>query len=309
MSSAPSVSHRQSALSRLAACGALLAALIPLDARAGWIVTEADGPYRVIHATSVDTASGAGNRLADGDIVETAPQRALQMQDDAGNILALGPDTRALLGPAERVSLLDGWIKLSHLCATSSCPQPVLETTHVGASPDNGSAIVVTASNARAGDAAVFVETGGTALTVRIDGKHAPLRSRLSGGQFASLSAAAPPVVTTRLPADFLAGMPVSFREALRPLEVKLDTHAVRPDTPHATPVSYDDIAAWLTSALPARYRPDTRFATRFRTRLADPAFRHAIDSHLGVLPDWRTLLYPPPSPARNRPRAALRFP
>lgn len=309
MISSPSVSHRQPVLARLAACGFLLAALIPLDAHAGWIVTEADGPYRVIHATGVDRASGTGNRLTVGDIVETAPQQALQMQDDAGNILALGPDTRALLGPAERVSLLDGWVKLAHLCATSSCPQPVVETTHADAMPDNGSAIVVTASNAKAGAAAVFVETGASALTVLIDGKRAPLRSRLSGGQFASLSGTAPPVVTTRLPSDFLAGMPVSFREALRPLQIKLDTHVATPETSRATPVGYDDISAWLTSALPARHRPDTRFVTRFRARLADPTFRHAIDSHLGVLPEWRPLLYPPSPSETIRQRAALRFP
>ena len=62
--------------------------------------------------------------------------------------------------------------------------------------------------------------------------------------------------------------MPAAFRDALQPLAIDAtpSSTALKP----LRPITYDDIAPWLTSTLPAR----KRFAARFHTRLADSAFR-----------------------------------
>jgi hypothetical protein len=267
--------------------------LVALDARADWTVATADAPFSVIHATSLyHEQATVGVRLVAGDIVQTSLPGGIQLQDDAGNILALAGNTRALLDQHGSVSLLSGWVKYYHACGSSSCDQPVLETERAAIAPENGAAVVLATTAGHAGSVAVFSERGMNRLTVHVDGRAAPLRADLSGGQFASFDAATPPGITATVSNAFVAAMPVNFRDALRPLP-----SVVRNDpgkAPAPTPVAYDDISAWLTSALPARNRPATRFATRFRSRLSDAAFRYAIDSHLGILPEWRVLLAVP---------------
>nr|MBN3729005.1 hypothetical protein [Burkholderia sp. Ac-20379] len=94
----------------------------------------------------------------------------------------------------------------------------------------------------------------------------------------------------------FVAAMPVSFRDALRPLPMPAAVHDA--SARGLRPAAYVDVADWLDSALAVRNDPATRFAARFRSRLSDPAFRAAVKQHIDALPDWRALVFPPPRPA-----------
>lgn len=83
--------------------------------------------------------------------------------------------------------------------------------------------------------------------------------------------------------------MPVAFRDALQPLPPAKPSQ----NAPLSRAVNYGDISPWLVSSLPER----RAFPARFRSRLADTAFRRDVDAHLKALPDWRALLYPPRHP------------
>ncbi|MBN3728456.1 hypothetical protein G3N92_30325, partial [Burkholderia sp. Ac-20379] len=115
-----------------------LLAVAPL-ARADWTFVHADpqgAPVRTIHAASVYTAQ-AGQRFAQDDIVETPPGSAIQLQDASGNLLALGPGTRAMLTRDAHVALLRGWIKVVRACDghRSGCAAPVVETAGTRIAP------------------------------------------------------------------------------------------------------------------------------------------------------------------------------
>ncbi|HEY4294989.1 MAG TPA: hypothetical protein VGM85_00805, partial [Paraburkholderia sp.] len=102
----------------------------------------------------------------------------------------------------------------------------------------------------------------------------------------------------------FVAAMPVTFRDALRPLPLPATATATARNVPvhDLRPVSYDDVSDWLGSALAVRSDPATRFTDRFRTRLSDPAFRRDVKQHIRDLPDWRPLVFPPPPRPVSRP-------
>ncbi|WP_213777105.1 hypothetical protein [Caballeronia sp. dw_276] len=269
------------------------------QAHAGWTIANAEAPATVIRATNVYQL-GAGEALRDDDLIESAPRSVVQLQDDAGNLLALGAQTRVLLQAGLRVSLLDGWLKVAHACVTQPCAAPVIDTER-GALEFGANAAAVIAALPGADDGkstiAVFSESGTQTLAA------SARRSTITPGSFAYATASAPPQIAQRPSSAFLADMPVAFRDALQRLPVTPATHdsAIKPQRA----VAYDDVSAWLVSDLPAR----KRFPARFRPRLSDPAFRRAIDQNLKALPEWRVLLYPPaPRPdARQRALQAFR--
>ena len=55
--------------------------------------------------------------------------------------------------------------------------------------------------------------------------------------------------------------------------------------------LSYEDVSDWL--AAPRRWRQG--FIMRFRPRLKDPVFFHALDTHMSAHPEWERILHPPP--------------
>jgi hypothetical protein len=207
----------------------------------------------------------------------------VQIQDDNGTLVALGAQSRAMLQADERIALLRGWIKIAYACKAASCPQRIVETERGAIRLSTGtgtSAAAIVATPDDAGDIAVFSESGVQTLALK-----PPLT--INAGSFAAVPDSAPAHILPRPSSAFLAAMPAAFRDALQPLAVdaKPSSAAVKP----LRPATYDDIAPWLTSTLPAR----KRFAARFHTRLADSAFRASIESHLNALPDWRMFLYP----------------
>jgi len=280
-------------------------------AHAGWAIVQAGTPVTAIHESSVYRA-GSGQRLAPNDIVEAppSPNGIVQLQDETGNVLALGGDTRVLLARDGRVALLRGWLKVQHVCAAANCAVPVVETERMRVTPAERSALVVAASTPAYADAdadAVFCENGSAQLVTLGKPHGKPAQTAMSTHQFAQLSKATTGIaVSARLAPAFVAAMPLAFRDALRPLPLPAAPAALaapaapRPASASAAasrPVTYADVSDWLRSALAVRTEPATRFTQRFGARLSDPAFRRDIRQHLPDLPDWRPLLQPPVKP------------
>jgi hypothetical protein len=216
------------------------------------------------------------------DLILSSQQGLMQMQDDDGTLVALGAQSRVMLQADGHIALLRGWMKIAYACKVASCPQRIVETERGAIRLSTGtSAAAIVATPDDTGDIAVFSESGVQTLALK-----PPLT--INAGSFAKLSGSAPADILQRPSSAFLAAMPAAFRDALQPLAIDASpsSAALKP----LRPITYDDIAPWLTSTVPAR----KRFAARFHTRLADSAFRASIESHLNALPDWRVFLYPP---------------
>lgn len=284
---------------------------------ADWRVVTTDSAVIVIRGTVLYRAD-AGERLRADDIVESAPRGIVQLQDDVGNVLALGADTSVLLEQKAHVSLLSGWLKIAHGCAGQPYATPVIQTelgalepadnaggSLQGAGPVGTAAIVTAIPSEHGTNAAMFSESGMQTFTARGARGRARTGTQLTAGQFAYVAAGATIELQSRPSSAFLAGMPVPFRDALKCVPVA-EVPQDKPSQPQR-PVSYGDVSAWLVSDLPVR----TRFAQRFRARLDDAAFRRDIDRNLSHLPDWRVMLYRPrlpraPLPITPPPKASL---
>jgi hypothetical protein len=261
--------------------GIVLLATLSSPARAAWTLVSADSPVTVVRATNV-FALGAGESLRADDLILSSQQGLMQMQDDDGTLVALGAQSRVMLQVDGHIALLRGWMKIAYACKVASCPQRIVETERGAIRLSTGtSAAAIVATPDDTGDIAVFSESGVQTLALK-----PPLT--INAGSFAKLSGSAPADILQRPSSAFLAAMPAAFRDALQPLAIDASpsSAALKP----LRPITYDDIAPWLTSTVPAR----KRFAARFHTRLADSAFRASIESHLNALPDWRVFLYPP---------------
>jgi len=100
--------------------------------------------------------------------------------------------------------------------------------------------------------------------------------------------------VLARPAPDFLKTMPPAFRDRL--VAVPGLAKSVKPGKP-APPVKerdvdYADVSPWLQAKLQVR----RALVTRFKPRLADPAFRSQLEQELGQTPEWKAILNPPPA-------------
>ena len=85
---------------------ALLTFAAPLaHAHAEVVLAFADGAVTVIRGASLYRAN-EGTRLAGDDIIETDAGKSAQLEDSAGTLVALGPQTRVLLGAPRRHAAL-----------------------------------------------------------------------------------------------------------------------------------------------------------------------------------------------------------
>lgn len=272
-------------------------------ARADWTLVHADAPVTAIRATSVYQAE-TGQRLSQDDIAETPSAGVVQIQDEGGNIVALGQDTRVLLTRNARLALLRGWIKVLHACTLPNCATPVVETERTRFTLADHTALVIAAAPPGYDSAdAAFCENGSARVLALGKSRSKAVEVPIDAHQFAlhekanetvSISASADP--------NFVATMPVKFRDALLALPLPSNLRKVAAHDPR--PVTYDDVSDWLGSALAVRTAPATRFTERFRARLSDPAFRSDVRQHIRELPDWRPFVFPQPRPT---PRAAIR--
>ena len=257
------------------------------------IMSLADGPpctlirgVQVLHAAD-------GTLLRPGDLIATGPGALLILQfkagEAAGAIVAVGPSSRLYwMDRPDRVSLAvrAGWIKVDTLT-------PARDLLLESQGPRLGAASAAGTYVLHVGDAVdeIFHENGSMQLWARnAEGQRS---GAASGPSPLSRRSADEPIRTRRAPdAAFVDAMPPPFRDPL-PLGMAARRHA--PAEPESVrEVAYEDVADWL--AAPRDWR--SGFIKRFRSRLKDPVFFHALDADLRVRSEWAPILHPRPASA-----------
>ena len=261
------------------------ASAAPAAAAAARIVA-AGAPLRLIRGAAVYKGV-AGTVLQKDDILETGTDGA-QIEAGPQAIVALGPRTKVyVLGMATDdksgtvLVMLEGWLKvLAKSARPAAVGTPLLQMSVAAGS---------TVLHAGAARAELFAEEG-EHIVARVDDKGKPgALLKVAAEQYAFATDTQPLKVLPRPERDFLSGMPPAFRDRL----VALPRPAGPPKPPLAPvkerEVDYADVAPWLTARLQVR----RNFVQRFKPRLADPAFRSALDQALGQTAEWKAALRP----------------
>jgi hypothetical protein len=234
-----------------------------------------DTPLRVIRGVSV-LQGVEGMRLRAGDYLETGPAGTAQAQLElaGGAIVELGPSTQVLLfsmsASSADIVVATGWLKGETTSGTYRYGSPLVSATTKG-----GSILLHVADEA----SDVFVERGAASV---ISGAPPPVTSS-ADKIFFTHRAAKPLAAAGRPSPEFVDAMPVSFRDVL-PSRLSRFEGKKPPEPKSDHEVAYADIERLLR--LPPAWRRG--LVERFRPRLQDHAFRQAIESHIGTLPDWK---------------------
>jgi hypothetical protein len=136
--------------------------------------------------------------------------------------------------------------------------------------------------HATANGTEIFVERGTASVSIGNSGAVASA----PGKQFFTRRVGKPIVPEARPSQDFVTAMPGCFRDVLPTRLARFS--GTKPPVPKSEGnVSYADVDHWLTSSW------GRGMVERFKPRLQDSAFRHAIESHLAALPGWEPVLHP----------------
>jgi hypothetical protein len=259
----------------------LAALLVSLSAHcqeSGTLTLLKDSPLRVIRGVSV-LQGVEGMRLRQGDILETGPAATAQAQLElsGGAIVELGPSSQAFLynqsATSAELVLLAGWLKGETTSGSYKYSSPF-----ASASTKGGNVLM----HATATDTEIFVERGAASVSIGNSGAIASSPGKI----FFTRRAGKPIVAEGRPSQDFITTMPGCFRDVL-PSRLSHFANAKPPVPKSEKSVSYADVERWLTSSW------GRGMVERFKPRLQDSAFRHAIESHLSVLPGWEPVLHP----------------
>jgi hypothetical protein len=271
------------------ACLACLAFARPVAAAEfSGLVALLDGePFTLIRGDTVATGT-AGVTLVTGDIVETQPGNFLVIEARGGNLLAIGPSSQVYFLPhAEPTTLvvLKGWVK-ADVRASSKAGALRILGTRLGIQAQK--AVVLLRADTRSDS--LFTEQGSGTLLLHDDAATHTERE-IQPNQFLVREDKQPAIPQPRPAPDFVASMPIPFRDPLpENASAKLKKTA---EPKPIRDVSYTDVQSWLT--MPRDWRAG--FIPRFRARLKDQAFFTAMDAHLAQHPEWTLILHPPPPP------------
>ena len=258
------------------------------------LVSIADGDaFTIVRGDTVQSGTKGVTLLA-GDIVETGPKALLVIEAQGEQLLGIGPSTQVYFlprGDVVALAVLKGWVKAD----IKSAPLRI-EGTRLGI---QGHQAVVLLYADEAADS-IFDEQGAATLRLR-DAASARAGNNTAANQFFRREERSEVVQQPRPSNDFVAKMPVAFRDPL-PANTSAKLKS-RPAPTVIRPVNYPDIQTWLV--IPRDWRGG--FIARFRGRLKDPAFFAAMDAHLNLFPEWRDILHPPPPPEPPRPPEAAR--
>jgi hypothetical protein len=216
-----------------------------------------------------------------GDVIETGPNATAQAQlEFAGSaIVEVGPSTQVYVfsqsGTGREIILLTGWIKGETISGTYRYLSPRLSVE------TNGGNVLLHATE-KSVDA--FVERGSASVTFGSGMATTSSTDKL----FFSNRVSQPKFSSGRPSADFVAEMPICFRDMLPSRLPRFVGKSVpKPERDHD--VSYTEVERLLT--LPPRWRKG--LVVRFKSRLQDRGFRQAIEAHISTLPEWKSALDP----------------
>lgn len=256
-------------------------------------VSIADGAPFTLIRQSAAYAGSKGVTLLAGDMIETGPGALLVIGLTGGSLLGVGPSSQVyILQRADIPTLivLRGWVKADVRASAAVAAIRVIGT-RLGIQGQHAVVLI----HADDGRDAIFDEQGSGTLLLRDDA--ATRTDRVTQpSQFFVREDRDDVVLQQRPSADFVAGMPIAFRDPL-PEQTAAPSQAdilKRPvEARRLREVTYVEIQPWLT--MPRDWR--SGFIARFRDRLKDTAFFAAMDAHLTQFPEWVPVLHPPPPP------------
>jgi len=276
----------------------VLLAPAPAGAADAGVVTIADGTARVLRG-SVWYKLVPGAPLQEGDVVDAGERTTVQIEvPAAGTLNLVGPGAlyAASLPQAGagrdggEFGLDRGWLKFAAVAPGAGAR--VRTPTALITVNDS---IVVVHQESRLFE--MFVETGAARLqdpnrtareTAAQEAKAGEYWTRDGDRAFAS---------ERRAPVKFVASMPRHQTDRLLPLAAKYKGKATSLAADREINLAEAD--PWLTGP----YR--RTFARRFGARLADPAFRKAVEANIGAYPEFDRVLHPEKYPAAGAPAEA----
>jgi hypothetical protein len=188
--------------------------------------------------------------------------------------------------------VLKGWVKADIRTDPKSPPLRVIGT-RLGIQSHR--AVVLLYVDDRSDS--VFDEQGTATLVLRDD---AATRTgkETQANEFFMREERADVVAQPRPSPEFVAQMPVPFRD---PLPEQASAKLKKTVAPQfVREVNYSDVQQWLN--MPRDWRAG--FIGRFRGRLKDSAFFAAMDASMAQHPEWQPILHPPPPPEEEEARA-----
>lgn len=232
-------------------------------------VTLVDGKPRLLRGTAWYSVV-EGVRIRDTDVIEVPEKGQFQLETSDGAAIGLiGPGSLyavSLSGgdaksrPVAEFWISRGWCKVDTRPAASRLrvrsPMGLLSTSDA-------------AAVMRLGDTMeVFVERG--VARVAEPGKGDTSGPEVRGGGFASRVSGKPFTVAERAPSTFVGALPRDFMDPL-PLRAARFATPREPVLDHEA--TYPEVQSWLNGP----YR--VAFAKRFEPKMADPAFKAAIEA------------------------------
>ncbi|MFT3734564.1 MAG: hypothetical protein QM776_06030 [Rhodocyclaceae bacterium] len=269
-------------MSRLASLALLLCLPLLAQAQSAGRLTFTEGQVRLLRGDQVFVAP-KGLPLNGEDILDTPDTGSAIIEQADGTLFSAGSNSRLMVGNgALRLMLRSGWLKLQ--AAEKSEPW-AFSTPQGGIS---GKATLILRSTDS--DIELFVENGEVTFNATRGGKF-----QVKSGQFLAQRGSKQAAVQPRPDAAFVEAMPRGFRDRLPSLAARYAD--ARPVPRLLGEVRYDDVADWLNG--PVSWR--TNFVKRYESRLADPAFRSAIEANLNRHPEWARPLYPEKNQGNNK--------
>lgn len=268
-----------------------LAALPGLAADAG-IVTIVDGAARVLRGT-VWYKLVAGTPFAEGDVIDADDRAIVQIELAPGGTLHLvGPALLYAAAIPLRNDKLDGAMELGFergwLKLVAAAPGAGTRLRTPGALASVNEATLVTRYENRLFE--LFVESGGARLSEIGRTGRDGVSHDAKAGEYWSRDGDKPFTSERRAPVKFVASMPRHLIERLASLSSKFK--GKRPPLAVDREITLAEADPWLAGS----YR--RTFARRLSGRLADPAFRKAVEANIAAYPDFDRILHPEKYPA-----------
>jgi hypothetical protein len=273
----------------LGACLAMTA--LPTAAADAGIVTIVEGAARVLRGT-VWYKLLPGAVFQDGDIIDAGERTQVQVELTTGGALNLvGPGSLYAaaipvrgekLEGAMEFALDRGWLKVVATAPSGTrlrVPTAMLSFNE---------ATIVARQESRILE--VFVESGSARIVETNRTGRDGIAHDAKAGEYWSRDGDKPMVSERRAPVKFVASMPRHLIERLASLTAKFKGKK----TPLAVDreITLAEADPWLTGP----YR--RTFTRRLAGRLADPAFRKAVEANAAAYPEWDRVLHPEKYPA-----------
>ena len=280
----------------------LLVLALPAVAADVGVVTIAEGAARVLRG-AVWYMLAAGAPFQDGDVIDAGDRAQVQVELASGGTLnVVGPAALfAVLtslrndkqeAPME-FALDKGWLKL---VSPAGAGVRVRTPSAMVAVAD---ATIVTRQDGKLFE--LFVKSGSARIAETTRAGRDGAVHDAKAGEYWSREADKPFVTEKRAPAKFVAAMPRHLMDRLANLAARFKGKRTTLAVDHEITLAEAD--PWLTGP----YR--RTFARRLGGRLADPAFRKAVEANIAAYPDFDRILhpekYPPPEAGPAAPAAA----